>query len=89
MYRSVLEPWYVYIVECSSGHLYTGITKDVSRRVKEHNKGNGSKFTRSRRPVKLMYDEKCESHSIAFKRERQIKKLNKRDKYLLIGPKVK
>jgi len=80
-----LEPWHVYILECSSGHLYTGITKDVNRRIKEHNKGNGSKFTRSRRPVTLMYNEKCVNHKEAFKRERQIKRMKRIDKYSLIS----
>lgn len=77
--------WWVYIVECSDKSLYTGITTDIDRRVKEHNTSNkGAKYTRPRRPVFLVYREGCENRSIASKREYRIKKLTRADKLLLV-----
>ncbi len=80
---SVRSPsrWYVYIVRCNDGTLYTGITNDLDRRVKEHNSANGgAKYTRSRRPVKLVYSEFAEDRSEAAKREYQIKRMTLADK---------
>ena len=77
--------WYVYIVECADGTYYTGITTDVDRRVLEHNFSfKSAKYTRSRRPVKLVYTEKSENRSEASKREYRIKKLNRNKKINLI-----
>lgn len=70
-----MECWYIYMVRCSDGTLYTGIAKDVNRRIDIHNQGSGAKYTRSRRPVKLVYSEQATSRSVATKREIQIKKL--------------
>ena len=76
--------WWVYIVECVDNSLYTGITTNIDRRIKEHNTSNkGAKYTRSRRPVSLIYKESCENRSIASKREYEIKKLKRADKLLL------
>jgi len=76
--------WWVYIVECVDNSLYTGITTNIDRRIKEHNTSNkGAKYTRSRRPVSLVYKESCENRSIASKREYEIKKLKRADKLLL------
>lgn len=78
--------WWVYIVECSDQSLYTGITTDIDRRIIEHNTSNrGAKYTRSKRPVSLVYKEQCENRSIASKREHQIKKLKRADKLLLVS----
>lgn len=77
--------WYVYIVECADGTYYTGITTDVERRLNEHNYSfKSAKYTRSRRPVKLVYVETSENRSTASRRESQIKKLNRIKKILLI-----
>ncbi len=74
---------YVYIVECKDKTLYTGWTTDIERRLKEHNKGIGSKYTRSRCPVTLKYLEKFETNREAMKRECEIKKLCRKDKLKL------
>jgi len=80
--------WYVYILKCADNTLYTGITIDVKRRINEHNHNNklAAKYTRVRRPVKLVYQEKLETRSIASKREVEIKKLKRREKEILITP---
>jgi putative endonuclease len=75
-----------YIVICGDNTLYCGYSNDVEKRVGNHNKGCvGAKYTRSRRPVKLVYYEKFESKSEALKRERQIKKLTRIEKLKLIN----
>ena len=76
--------WFVYIVRCSDGSLYTGITKDISRRCKQHNAGTASRYTHSRLPVRLLYQEVCSSQSSALKREAAIKAMTRRDKLALI-----
>lgn len=76
---------FVYIVECSDGTLYTGWTTDVEARVATHNNGSGAKYTRNRRPVKLVYSEEMENKSAALKREAAIKKLSRAEKMLLIN----
>ena len=68
--------WHVYMVRCSDGTLYTGITNDLKKRIEAHNSGKeGARYTRSRRPVKLVYSEQVESKSAAAKLEYQLKKL--------------
>ena len=76
---------YVYIVECSDGSLYTGWTTDVAKRVEAHNSGKGAKYTRSRRPVKLVYTEELPTKEEALSREAQIKKLTSVNKRQLIS----
>lgn len=78
------ETDYVYIVRCSDGTLYTGWTTDVQNRLKAHNSGHGAKYTRSRRPVELVYYESLESRSAALRREAEIKKMSRQDKLFLI-----
>ena len=80
------ESWYVYIVRCSDESLYTGIAIDVQRRINEHNNDNttGAKYTRARRPVRLMYQEEVSSRSEAASREHAIKKLTRQEKEALI-----
>ncbi|MDD5291983.1 MAG: GIY-YIG nuclease family protein [Candidatus Omnitrophica bacterium] len=80
-------PWRVYIIECNDGKLYTGITNNLKRRIKEHNSGNGCRFTKYRAPVKLVRSEKALNRSRALKREAQIKRLTRKDKDKLIGGK--
>jgi putative endonuclease len=78
--------WRVYIVRCADGTLYTGVAIDVVRRVAEHNgaRANGARYTRSRRPVKLVYQEFAANRSAAGKREYAIKRFSRRDKLALI-----
>ena len=77
--------WFVYILHCSDGSLYTGITTDTERRVKEHNgPKKGAKYTRCRQPVDLIFKEEALNRSIATKREIQIKKLTHSAKLHLI-----
>jgi len=77
-------PWYAYIIECKDGKLYTGITNNLERRIKDHNTGNGAKFTKYRVPVELLYTESCLNKSGALKREAQIKRLERPEKLALI-----
>ncbi len=67
------QVWLFYIVRCKDGSLYSGITNNIEHRIKEHNRGSGAKYTFSRRPVKLVYSEKCDNISEARKRETQVK----------------
>ncbi len=85
----VMNDWYIYIVRCADDSLYTGITKNVDRRIQEHNAGDKSaaKYTRARLPVVLVYQETCESRSTATKREIEIKLLSRKDKKLLLRQK--
>lgn len=75
---------YVYIIECDDGTLYTGYTTDVSRRVAEHNAGEGAKYTRGRTPVELRHAERFDSKSAALSREHEIKALSRPRKKELI-----
>jgi putative endonuclease len=77
--------WYTYIVRCADQTLYTGITKDVEERIAAHNQGSGAKYTRSRRPVVLLYTETFSTRSAAASREYHVKKLNQAAKLALIG----
>lgn len=76
--------WYVYIVECSDGTLYTGISTDVEKRVKKHNNGTGAKYTKGRLPVTLRYITKVSNRSEASKEEYRIKQLPRQQKMKLI-----
>jgi putative endonuclease len=78
--------WFVYIVQCRNGELYTGVTRDITRRLIEHNTDDllGSKFVRSRRPAALIYKEVLESKSDALKREHEIKSWSRKKKFALI-----
>jgi putative endonuclease len=82
------EIWHVYMVRCSDGTLYTGITNDLKKRIEAHNSGKeGARYTRSRRPVKLVYSEQVESKSAAAKLEYKLKKLPRLKKIRLIKDK--
>jgi putative endonuclease len=73
------------MVRCADGTLYTGYARDPNARVQAHNSGKGSKYTRSRLPVSLIYTEPCESLSAALKRERQLKTWSRAKKEALIA----
>ena len=73
-----------YILKCSDGTLYTGWTNNLEKRLKEHNAGQGAKYTRGRRPVKLVYTEIHYTKREAMQRESQIKKLTRKEKEALI-----
>jgi putative endonuclease len=76
--------WHVYIIECSDGSLYTGITNDLEKRITAHNDGRGAKYTKSRRPVRLRYSEPAADRKNASQREYAIKSLRKSAKMHLI-----
>ncbi len=82
-------PWYIYIIKCKGALLYTGITKDLARRVKEHNAGRGCRFSRCRTPVKLVHAEKAATRSDALKREAAIKRLPRNKKLELFKRKAR
>jgi predicted GIY-YIG superfamily endonuclease len=65
--KTTADTWFVYILGCADGTLYTGITKDVSRRCDQHNAGTASRYTRSRLPVSLVYQESQATQSLALK----------------------
>lgn len=80
-----MKQWCVYVVRCTRGALYTGMTNDVTRRVAMHNAGKGARSVKALGlPVKLKYVELCESKSAALKREHAIKRLTKIDKERLV-----
>ena len=76
--------WFVYLLRCGDGSLYTGITKDVARRCEQHNAGTASRYTRSRLPVALVYQESQANQSLALKREAAIKAMSRLEKESLI-----
>jgi putative endonuclease len=77
--------YYLYILKCADKTLYTGITVDLERRIKEHNFSKlGAKYTSSRRPVKLVYSKKFRNRSLALKEENRIKNSSRKEKLLLI-----
>ena len=74
------KTWYLYILRCGDGTLYTGITTDVEKRLAAHRAGKGAKYTRGRSPLELVYRETCGTHSYALKREHEIKSLPRAEK---------
>ncbi len=79
--------WFVYVLQCADGTLYSGSTTDLPRRVDEHNgliKGRGATYTKVRRPVQLVYSEDCTDRSTAGVREAELKKLTRIEKLELI-----
>jgi len=75
-----MEEWHLYIAECADGTYYTGIAKDVEKRIATHNSGKGSKYTATHRPVHLVFQEPQADYSAALRREYQIKTLPKKRK---------
>ena len=78
---------YTYILKCSDNTLYTGWTNNLEKRIKDHNDGNGAKYTKPRRPVELVYFEEFETKEEAMKREYAIKRLTRIQKEMLIQQK--
>lgn len=78
---------YTYIVRCCDATLYTGWTNDLDKRMEAHNSGKGARYTRSRRPVELVYFESFDTKQEAMRREWEIKQLNREEKLLLIAQK--
>ena len=78
------KAWYVYVLRCGDGTLYTGVTTDVQARLKTHRSGKGAKYTRGRLPLELVYEEACEGKSQALKRELAIKALTREEKETMI-----
>ena len=76
--------WYVYMLRCGDGTLYTGVTDDVERRLAAHRAGKGAKYTRGRGPLELVYTERVPDKSAALRREYQIKRLTRQEKEQLI-----
>lgn len=79
-----MSPWFVYVVRCRDGSLYTGISTDVAARVARHNAGEGARYTRARRPVALLLVERKRSRSTALRREAAIKGLSRAEKLELV-----
>ena len=77
----------VYILLCGDNTLYTGIAKNVEKRFQEHREGKGSKYTRARKAVKIVYAKRCRNKSYALKREAEIKRLTRKEKDNLINQK--
>ena len=75
---------YVYILRCGDGSLYTGWTNDLEHRLEAHSAGRGTKYTRSRLPVELVYSEECETKELAMSREWHLKRLTHAQKLALI-----
>jgi len=83
--RRASSRWHVYLLRCSDGSLYTGITNDLPKRLKAHAAGKASKYTRIRLPAKLAYTEAQRSKSAALKREVAIKRLRRAEKDRLLA----
>ena len=79
------QTWFVYILRCNDGSYYVGVATDLKDRVKEHNAGQGSSFTKKQRPVELVYSEEHESYAGARKREAQLKRWRREKKEWLIN----
>ena len=91
MSNNKVNNWFLYLIRCKHGRLYTGITTDVERRFKEHKSSDkkGSKYLRGKAPLKLVMKKKIGSKSMALRIEAKIKKLSKINKELLVDGKIK
>jgi len=76
--------YFVYLLECADGSIYTGITTDLKRRLKEHQEGIGGHYTKARGAIRILYKEEHKDRSSASKREAEIKKMKREDKLSLI-----
>ena len=84
-----MEPgWFLYLLRCRDKTIYTGITTDLERRLAQHNEGVASRYTRSRLPVVMVYNEICDSHGSALKREYAVKALKREEKEALVKKKM-
>lgn len=80
-----MSGWWVYILRCGDGTLYTGSTDDVERRLEAHRAGKGAKYTRGRGPLELVYSEGCPDRSAALRRECAVKRLTRQEKLRMIA----
>ncbi len=85
--KSTSKAFFCYILECTDGTYYTGWTTDPQRRLRQHNHGSGARYTRYRRPVRLVYVEEQPDRGSAMRREVQIKRMRREKKERLIKPK--
>lgn len=85
MYNYPVTNWFVYILLCQGGSLYTGIAKDPGKRFSEHQSGKGGAYTRSHPPLRIVYIEKKRTKSAALKREAQIKRWPREKKIKTLG----
>lgn len=76
--------WFVYMVRCADGSLYTGATTDLARRVARHNEGTGARYTRSRRPVALVWSRRAKDRGSALSREARLKQLSREEKVAVV-----
>jgi len=83
--RQTKDKWFLYILQCRDGSFYTGVTKDLKRRLKMHNDGKASRYTRTRRPVALLYQETCASRTQGLARECAIKSFSRKKKEALLA----
>lgn len=83
-----MKKWYLYILRCGDGSLYTGITDDVARRLSAHRAGKGAKYTRGRGPLELVYQEELEDKSHALRRELEVKAMKRSEKLALFETKT-
>jgi len=79
--------WFVYIIKCEDGSLYTGATNDLEKRFEAHKSGKASKYTRSHIAKRIVFSEKYDNNILALRREREIKKLTRKEKLVLIKTK--
>lgn len=80
-----MTPWFVYILRCGDGSLYTGITTDLARRLDAHRRGKGARYTRTRLPLELVYSESAPDRASASAREYALRKLKRAEKEALIA----
>ena len=83
-YNAAVPEYFCYIIECADGSYYTGWSTNPTRRLKEHSAGRGARYTRARRPLRLVYTERQPDRSAAQRRERRIKRLSRERKEALI-----
>jgi len=76
----VFKNWFVYIIKCEDGSLYTGYTNDLEKRFEKHKKGKGAKYTRSHKPKEIVFFREYDNKIVALKKEREIKNLAKEEK---------
>ena len=81
------SPWQVYLLQCADSSLYAGVTKDLARRIQQHNGqlAGGARYTRARRPVALVWSKACDSRSDAQQREQALRRLSREQKLALIA----
>ncbi len=84
MNKKTSKQWILYILKCHDGSLYTGITNDLARRLKQHSEGTASRYTRSRLPVRILFQEPCRGKSEALRKEYAMKALTRKQKELYI-----